>query len=315
MNKIGKIKKEDRVALAEFLQFYGTHYHQKDPLFYYPGVNLDLAEELLVYNGEVFLAEAEKNIVGVIAFQKRDWDTEHFGYSVASIDHLYVQDRLVTENLLVEFSHWAKEEKIIFVSIKTFSKPEITAALEKAGFYFIEEDSYLSKKLPDEKLSSINSELPAGFKLRDFQPSDLNELLRIISATEWSNRFHNDLKINKEKANEVYTNWVKNGMAKPNSHATILESNGKIAGFILWSTQQLKQGLVGDQEMVAMAPEFRGQGLGKFLYGGCVKQMQDAGCVIVWTVVNSQNITAIKNLKKSGLSVSYKVAVYHWFRN
>jgi len=320
--EIRKIQLTDGPGLEKFLEKSGTHFHQIDPLFRYHGVESDIVAEILRYAGEVWVALELGKIIGLLTAKKRDWDTKHFGYSVASIDHFYTKDQQIAESLLTEFSNWANQEKIAFSSIKTFFKSEITAALEKSGFYFVEEDSYLSKKLPDEKLATIEGEFPAGFKLRDFEPSDLDELLRIVQATEWSNRFHNDSKIDKTKANEVYTNWVKNGVAKQNTRVTILEGNGKIAGFILWSIS--KMGLaasakataaeVGDQEMVAMAPEFRGQGLGKFLYGGCVKQMQEAGCVLVWTVVASQNLAAIKNLEKLGFTAPYKVSAYHWFR-
>ena len=311
------LAKTDIGKLELFLKHSGTHHYQLDPLFRWEGVDEYVANVIHDFSCKepVFVAVENDSIKGLIGFRKRGWDTDHFGYPVASIDYFFVEKDgggSAASLLMSKFNEWAQENKIKFISIKTFPDHNVVKAIEESGFYYVGADFILSKPLPDRGLDG-----PPDPHIRLFHKNDLNELLKIARNAPWINRFHSDPNIDKEKASKLYVNWLDNGIKKDNARVTILDVGGKPAGFILWSVTYLSRGgnqaVVGDQELVALDPAIRGRGYGKILYRGALAQMQEAGVNLVETGIAANNAPALNNQAKLGFYFNYSVAVFHKF--
>lgn len=302
----------------QFLREHCTHHYLMDRLFYWPFAADHVAELMGKYSasGMVSTISEDGLTSGVMAFRKRDWDTGFFGYPCASIDHFYVADgergEYAANNLLAKFNDWAKKESIKFVSIKTYPKPQILTALQNNGFQYIIGEFVLSRALPD---AALGQETIPG--ARRFHGADFGELIRIAGSAAWQARFHLDQRIGKAKGDEFYVAWLKNTMGRENKSITVLEHEGRPAGFIIWSWEKLhrhqKEDLIGDQELVAVDPDLKGRGLGKMLYRATLKHMQDAGITLVKTIISEVNAPALNNQTRLGFNLNYHTAALHKF--
>lgn len=314
--EIRPLKQTDFGKLVLFLKHSGTHHYQLDPLFRWEKVNEYVAN--LVYGFSlkepVLVALENGKITGLLGFRKRNWDTKHFGYLVASIDYFFADknDGSHAASLLVsKFNEWARENSVKFASIKVFPSNSIVRALEENGFYYVGTEFILGKSLPDPNLNG-----PTDPGIRFFKKGDTDALLRIAKSASWPGRFHSDPNVNKRKANQLYADWLRNGAKKNNAKVTVLEVSGRPSGFILWSVERLpgrSKMPVGDQELVAVDPKIRGRGYGKTLYRGALKQMQEAGVKLVKTGIAANNAPALNSQAKSGFYFNYSIAIFHRF--
>src|SRR3989344_5565908 len=90
---IRPLAKADTDKLNLFLKNSGTHHYQLDFLFNWPKAHEYVADIVCGFSlkAPVFVAVENDSIKGLIGFRKRDWDTGHFGYPVASIDYFFVE--------------------------------------------------------------------------------------------------------------------------------------------------------------------------------------------------------------------------------
>ncbi len=322
MNNISVIKLEgEGIGSARtFLKQHGANFFQIDPVVTWAGVMEHLENQIFQYakSKSVHVARnQEGEIVGLIGFQKKQWDEEHFGYPVAAIDYLYAtkgsEGRAAADQLLHVFDSWAAAEGIKRASVRYMQQEEIASALLAHSFYFIENDSYLARDLT--KNPPKENTVPSGITIRLYMPGEEEKIYEIVRRAPWTNRFHSDKTIEKTRADELYVKWVRGGISNASKRITVLECEGRLAGFMLWSYERIVSGgdsfLLGDQELVAIDPDFSGRGFARHLYNGCLVHMSKLGVSRAWTVVNSQNTPALKTLKNLGFSSVYTADVYH----
>lgn len=300
--------------LVYFLDRFGAHPYLLDSVFHWPGASKYLAGLIDDYKGRVILAVGENgDISGLIAFQNRKWDSDFWGWPVGTIDYFYVVDGAVGEEtagiLAKEVGDWAEDRRIRFVSGKVYPNAKISKALEDNEFYKVIDEFRLSKKLTDWDLMKEPDK-----RIRYFQPNDLDDLLRIAEKAPWAARFHSDSHFKKERADSFYVSWLRNAVGRSDAKITVLEDDGRPAGFVVWSCKRIPTGdLVGDQELVAIDPVIRGRGLGKILYRGVLSEMRRADVDLVETVIAAENAPALHIQKKLGLEPNYKISVFHRF--
>lgn len=316
--KLRLLEKDDAGGLSLFLKNHGTHHYQLDRLFYWGKVEDYVANLILEFslNNSVWVAEDSGGVKGLIGFRKREWDTRHFGYPVASIDYFFVEKSIGGREaaflLVTRFNKWIEENSIKFGSIKVFPDNNISQVLGENGFYYVGNEFILSKSLPDSSLEERLSE-----NIRLFKPNDRDYLLKIIEDVSWLGRFHSDFHIDKRQADQLYISWLSNGIKKNNSALTVLEVNGKPSGFVLWSYEHLskksKDLMIGDQELVAIDRAVQGKGYGKALYRGALIQMQKAGIDLVKTCIAANNAPALNNQVGLGFGLNYNIVIFHRF--
>lgn len=319
MPKIKLLEKKDGPRLVPFLRNFGTHPYLIDRNLRWSEAAEEVARILFSYpdNGQVLLAIEDSGLLsGLLAFRKRDWDSRHFGFPAASLDYFYLEDghrgQEAAKVLIAGFEDWRRASGIKFVSAKSYPSSEVMQALQGNGFYYVIGEFLLTKSLPD---SALEGKLDT--RVRFFQDSDLQDLLRITKTAPWIARFHMDKHFSKERADAFYVEWIANGVKRNNAIITVIELGNRPAGFIIWSREEvMRQGkalLVGDQELVAVDPALRGQGLGKLLYRGTLMHMQQAGLDVVKTVISDLNAPALNNQVSLGFNLNYCMAVFHKF--
>lgn len=312
---IQKLTAGDVRAEHPFIESCGTHLFQKDRLISWPGASEYVTALIAKFAGSnpVLAAKSGGETFGLIGFRKRGWDTEHFGYPVASIDYFYVvpgpRGKEAAFLLAGEFNRWAETEKIRFASVKIPQVQEITRALQESGFYWLEAEHTLTLPLAGKELGAK----PAG--IRPYRESDEKAVVRIAETTPWANRFVIDPNIDSEKGRGVYVKWIRNGIKDPQKRTTVLEVGGEAVGFNLWSTEEINRGgetlVIGDQELVGIDPRRRGEGLGNILYKGTLAEMQEAGARFVKTTVSASNPPALNGQANLGFQFNYLILTFH----
>lgn len=296
------------------------HRYLADPLFArYPEALSHALSELTPYvrEGGAFAAIDSRGAVhGLLCMRRRKWDTTHFGYPVATIDHLYVQKgpyaAVAARELVEHFDRWAKEHAIRFASAKMPADPAITKALGDHGFYHVETGYHLTKELPDPALAGSGDP-----RVRRARKSDLKPILDIAYRAPWPGRFHEDPHIDKEHGRMFRVAWIQNGTKKPNHVLTVIEHRGRPAGFVLWTYASMKLGergrRVADWELSAVDTRYAGRGLGGVLYHGTLLEMQRRGVRLVTEGVAAHNAAALNLKARLGFRFNYSFVAYHKF--
>jgi len=315
--KIEKYIPGDR-RIFPFIKRYGTHLFQIDPSF--SKINTEERMISLIIGScsdNIYFSVDDNEITGIIAFRRREWDTVHFGYPVASIDHFYVSDGELglkaSVALLDFFLEWSLKNKIRFVSIKTYPKTEISQSLSRRGFYCVGSELILTREIDSFNIM-VEGE---GENIRPFKEDDMDFLISMTEETTFPNRFHHDFRINEKKASDLYVQWLKNGSHKKSKKITVVEYQNKPAGYILWSVENIfsKRGLltIGDQELVVIEKKLRGKGLSKKLYAGTLSAMKKEGVDLVKTTISSVNMAALNSQARLGFNFNYVYISWHAF--
>ncbi len=309
-------------GVGEFLRLHGTHRFLVDRRFAcFPEAlihTVDALDRALSEGGVIYAASVRGCAAeGLIVFKKRGFDTEHFGYPVASVECFDVipgssREKAAADQLLTAFLGWAVMERIRFVSVKTYpASVAVTAALEAEGFYLVETIHQLTKQLPDESIAAEADE-----RLRSAAPADCGTAFAISDRAPWESRFFSDPRINREAALALYRKWLAAGF-DGRKLCTLIEHHGKVSGFVLWSTETLTLGgrrvTVADWELSAVDPALHGQGIGRALYRGALRAIQESGAEFVRQGVSSHNAAALNLCAKLGFEFNYCQIVHHKF--
>ena len=113
--EIRLLQKSDVNKLSFFLKQHGTHHYQLDRLFYLGKANEYVAD--LIYDfslqNDVWVVKGGKDIKGLIGFRRRKWDSEYFGYPVASIDYFFMErgdeNAIIPLLLMARFDEWNRK--------------------------------------------------------------------------------------------------------------------------------------------------------------------------------------------------------------
>lgn len=318
-----KLDSKHHSDLTAFIQKHGQQYCRT----YIPDAVSHVVDGLYVHaekhhalgTGEVMISKFEDELVGLVAFGRRDWDSRCLGYPVAAIDYFIIgrSDAIGLEigGKLVRRASEALGQATRFISAKVAPLYNITSSLESNGYNFIGTDLLLYRDLRDDNKTFFRNDVIKT--VRFFIPDDLPTLIAIARKINWPGRFTSDPQIDRQAIPRLHAQWMRDAAADPKRSISVLAmDDGRVVGFIIsrFETAPNFKGEMAHQELVGIDPELQGKGLGKILYRGVLQQMiEQKDIMYVTTVINANNPRALNAQLGLGFKVESAMCVYHKF--
>lgn len=226
-----------------------------------------------------------------------EWDTDYFGVKSARVNLLGDVEEKGQEDILSFCKNYD------FVTIANFENrnennlwigKNTAAFLVDVNIQFVKELHSLEKH-SDDNTYVINNLLPN------------EEILEIAKKSFRYSRFFNDPNLTDNKSQNVYLHWTEGAFQKDSKYFVICEREDKIAGFLLFSSEESFVTV----ELIAVDEAYQGQGVGKAL----IKAMEsfvldkDINKIKVGTQMN--NIPAVQFYSKMGFTYVNCGSIYH----
>jgi ribosomal protein S18 acetylase RimI-like enzyme len=196
------------------------------------------------------------------------WDTEFFGYPCARLDSLIVrgnnQERFTgASDILSQIIPWADENGVKFVSVKVSGPdPVVCQALEQVGFYLT--DCLVSLSRTNDR-EMIRTTMPDAVTFTG-DIGEPAETARYFRELFFDGRFHNDARLNKKQADDLWEQAIKNQLANGSNQKLLMKVDSIPSGLAIFRPVVAHNPSgVGSLFVMGLTPGCRGRGLGKVL--------------------------------------------------
>ena len=230
-------------------------------------------------------------------FEKLDWDSDFFNYTVGRIILNENQSIDITEFLLK-----CKDYTLVYI----FSKIRLNNNL----FKLVDE-----KVVLDQELSLIKEELTSEFfTIKSFHKSNHNhkEINRLAIESGAFSRFKIDKNFKSGEFKKLYSRWIALSIEGKLAFDIIIaaDKNESIIGFV---TLNKKSESVVDIGLVAVSEEHRGKGIGKKLLHYSINKSIELGFKEIQVITQFNNTQAMKLYESVGFKIKEKTFVYHYW--
>ena len=220
----------------------------------------------------VYFLSRNNQIIGIAAYTKLPWDSAVIGHSMSAIQHFYmrpgIQDGLVVAKMLVDrvVDHARNEGAECLVSKPYSNDFNLIHALESHGFLLVDtllDYVYDIRRYPLETLSQID--LDNRVKIRSAKSGDLDGLVEVAKACFQGHfgRYHSDQRIPKDRADQIYVEWIKSSLAGYADWIVVVEHENRIVGYSVWKKPSLQESemsvRVGHYSIGAVHPDYSGR--------------------------------------------------------
>lgn len=138
-------------------------------------------------------------------------------------------------------------------------------------------------------------------RARCSRDATLDDLLAICHGAFEHGRFHRDFNLPRAQADLRYDNWLRQVHAAGKAYG--LYFDGQLAGFMAVDGSRLV--------LHAMAPQFRGRGLAKFLWTAVCDELYAQGQLEISSSISAANLAAANLYLTLGFRLQHPVDVYH----
>lgn len=268
----------------------------------------------------VFAAHAadSNTLVGILAAQRSDWDTEFWGVEYFTVDAIRVvgvdeAEREAVAFALVEaFDTWSAGAGVGFanVRIETMDLAVVHAA-ERCGFRFIE--TTLANSLD---LRKATFTLPAGYEIRAPLASERDVLVDMTTDAFVTHRFYADPGFPTAKVDEMYRRWVESSLDSSAWTTIVLDFEGVPHGFFIYRVDDLRDTVgvrIAKWRMGVLGVESRARGHGVALFEGAM-DYASTEAEIVDSGLSLRNLKSFNLHSKLGFRANAFSATYHkWY--
>lgn len=262
-----------------------------------------------------FCIKQNSEVKGFIGFQNLDWDSNHFCFKVAMVNHILVrgngsqQKFLIQSKLLNFFNSWCEKENIRLSYVRSSNENiNLIHTLESQGYKYVENRLQVYLDINKfEKKSVFNSDM----EYVELSPEYENQALAITKNALTISRFHKD-PLTKGKADDVYKKWVINSLRNSSKKKVILKLNGKFAGFFIYYLKKIPEfGLTSLWlDLAIISPEFKGKGLGYPFYEYIINQEKEKVDFVEWKFSLS-NVPVFKIATKMRADIVFSELTFH----
>jgi len=183
------------------------------------------------------------------------WDTEIFGFPVAQITRVELDEGAQPESLLDAFDAWCAARDVRLVSCRLdHQQLSESMALEERGFRFIEMvyrprfDAWDGIATPQHDLT-----------ITEAAPADAAGIEEIASTAFTTGRFLLDRRLPPELSDRRYARWVRSSFESSEQTVLKAEGGGDLVGFFIAERRTDKSVY---WHLTAVAPEWQGKGAG-----------------------------------------------------
>lgn len=253
---------------------------------------------------------ANDTLKGLLSWQMLDWDSTVLERSTGRIRGIWAEGDYPTRRhtLTTLFQHAVSEAAGKGTQLLSVRLPETDqAALHAAETsHFTVIESYLTFA------RDLNGKPDADTRIRAAHPEDAEAAGQIAYDAFRYNRYFIDPLIPDEQSRQSRREWVINGFNGRPEAVYVAEHDGHIAGFLLLKSQQRADGLkVGIIDLIAVHPDFAGQGLGSGLVTqALIHYHGKADRVEVGT--QAQNLGAVNLYIQNGFKLTETALTLHW---
>jgi dTDP-4-amino-4,6-dideoxy-D-galactose acyltransferase len=235
----------------------------------YRGLGLG-TEEMLAHaflaglaGSRLVVARGRRRIRGLAFYQDLPWESRLFGVRMAKIDAIVADSPDIASYLVGTVVGNCRSEGIRHLSARTEFSDLLTArALERTGFYLA--DTLVTLHRTDKTSPEAEND-----KLEAYSPRYRRDLREIARRSLGTNRFSTDPHLDQRAARKMYSLWLENGIDGRADFARVSIAGDRPSGFVLCRklVEEMpgSQLVIGTLDLIAVAPEHQGQGLGKRL--------------------------------------------------
>lgn len=269
-----------------------------------------LAKEMGISEKELLnaieISTAQQRIPHILSlFRKLAWDSDFFGFNVASIACLRL-----TENIQKQVASFIEKEKIELLEYQCdcHDRTSILVA-EKAGYSFVDIRLTFSQKL----LWDYSVEQKPGVEVRKATEEDIPALRSIAHDAYQDSRYYFDGHFDREKLIQFYELWAEKAVrGQLEDFAYVVTQEGKVAGFVSIKMEGKHRARIG---LVGVDSSSRGAGLGMHMFMCVLKELQDQGIEYVHVTTQGRNYAAQRLYQKCGFLTEKTELWYHkWNR-
>jgi len=321
MNNISKAGKGDIETLAHFASENGysefSYFNYDKKIFFKNKVR----EFTSGVGKSIFYLTKKKDICGVVFLEDLPFDSELFNTKAVNINDIILSrkaDRFLQNEisgLLLDFV-MKINDKAHFIQCKLDSRNiEAISILPKYGFKIVSQD--LNFFIETENSIEINPDYH-NLAVCPCDKEDIKALYKISLDAFTTTRFHNDLNIPNEKADELQALWIRNCYSQNLADTIIVLKKGKdICGYvackvlddiILPSNQK-----IGRIILIAVDKKYQRKGIGSVLIQESLKWFkQRCSFMVVGTQII--NLPAISLYQKNGCRLFGSKVSFHFWR-
>lgn len=230
-----------------------------------------------------------------------EWDSSFFGRRIARL----ARGRLDAE-ILQQVSDWCRSHEIECLYFLADADDADTVRLAETHlFRFVDIRVTLNRTLQDIPPAA----LPRGVRLS--KPSDVPVLRSIAKVSYRDSRFYHDLHFSRSVCDALYETWIEKSCNGYAAAVIVADSDSRPVGYVSCHLLQDGKGQIG---LFGIAPDARGQGLGKQVLEGSLQWFAAHGVKEVSVVTQGRNCTAQRLYQRSGFLTRTVQLWYHrWF--
>jgi dTDP-4-amino-4,6-dideoxy-D-galactose acyltransferase len=237
--------------------------------------------------------------------QHRAWDTQHFGYPVASINRSDLGAEEV--HRVLQFAQQQGYQLVYWASRREYAE-DSDWMREHQGMLVDRKTTYFKKLAP------LETEQESGnFSFVEWDPNeDSPELIELgVAAGLWS-RFGVDPRISEEKFRSLYEIWMRRSLARELSDMVLVVFENGSSVPMGMVTITINQG-VGHIGLIAVSEHQRGRGLGRMLVEAANRWMVKHGATSAQVVTQLHNRAACRLYEQAGYQVEAIEYFYHFW--
>jgi dTDP-4-amino-4,6-dideoxy-D-galactose acyltransferase len=219
-----------------------------------------------------------------------DWDSQFFGLRIGRLE-----GNRLSPNEVPAVTRWCAEEQIDCLYFLADSRdPETIETTEAAGF------GLKDLRMTYEWKSSLGAlgirpQIGERVAVRAFHEADLAALVPIARTAHTDSRFFFDRRFDRAAAALLYETWLRN--ACTGAHVLVGEAGGIPAGYLSCELSGDGEGQIG---LVAVAPQFHGQGLGRAMIEAALRWFSERGATSIRVVTQGRNVAAHRFYQSAG---------------
>jgi ribosomal protein S18 acetylase RimI-like enzyme len=231
-----------------------------------------------------------------------DWDSKFFNRRIGRITQNFLD-----EPSLVAINHSIEENQL--ECIYFLAKPDDDRTIQLAEH---ENFHLVDLRITLQVQSLHNQGFPEPNIPIDYASVEDIPALRLIAAENHSlSRFFTDTHFPRQKCRELYAIWVEKAVRDPNTRVFTWRAGGEACAYV---TAKICPESYGEIDLVGIAPQYQGRGLGPQLIVQALRYFQQQKIDRVTTVTQGRNAHALKLYQKCGFSIASIELWYHkWF--
>ena len=233
------------------------------------------------------------------------WDSDAFGFPVASIDRIILGAESDNVSLLRAMESWRLGIGARLMSCRLDHRQlKESMALEAIGFRFVE---YVLR--PRLQLRAAAAEPDPDIWVGPAVTREVDEVAAIAERSFETGRFAVDWRVPPHLSGRRYAAWVRSSIGHPSQRLHVARVGSEVVGFFI--TEADTHGGVY-WHLTAVAPRWQGKGIGRRLWESMLRLHGAEGANAVETRISGHNPRVLNLYAKLGFSFQAPEMTLHW---